>query len=89
LQGWYASRCDGDWEHGLGVRIETLDNPGWMLRIDLGGTDQAAVPFERVEVHRSEHDWYEAWVDDSTFQVACGPLNLGEAIHSFRTWCQP
>jgi hypothetical protein len=28
LQGWYATQCDGDWEHEYGVSIETLDNPG-------------------------------------------------------------
>ncbi len=32
LQRWYSAQCDGDWEHGLGVRIETLDNPGWMVQ---------------------------------------------------------
>ncbi|WP_239135544.1 Imm53 family immunity protein, partial [Actinoplanes derwentensis] len=24
LQGWYATQCDGDWEHEYGVSIETL-----------------------------------------------------------------
>jgi hypothetical protein len=28
LEAWYASRCDGEWEHGYGISIETLDNPG-------------------------------------------------------------
>lgn len=88
LQGWFARQCDGDWEHGSGVVIETLDNPGWSLRIDLDGTTRQLTPFERVEVHRSEHDWCVAWVDDSAFHAACGPLNLGEAIHLFRAWCQ-
>ena len=37
LQRWYVSRCDGEWEHGMGVRIETLDNPGWQVVIDSGG----------------------------------------------------
>jgi len=34
LQAWYVVQCDGDWEHTYGVKIETLDNPGWMLRVD-------------------------------------------------------
>jgi hypothetical protein len=38
LQGWYAAQCDGDWEHERGVKIETLDNPEWAIRIDLEGT---------------------------------------------------
>ena len=33
LQHWYESQCDGDWEHEFGVKIGTLDNPGWMVDI--------------------------------------------------------
>lgn len=35
LENWYSSNCDGDWEHGYGIRIETLDNPVWAVRINL------------------------------------------------------
>jgi len=88
LQGWFAGHCDGDWEHDRGITIETLDNPGWRVRIELGGTEQQSVAFDRTEVHRAEHDWYELWVDGTGFEAACGPLNLGEVIHAFRAWCQ-
>lgn len=36
LEDWYQSNCDDDWEHGFGVTIESLDNPGWSLTADLG-----------------------------------------------------
>lgn len=88
LQAWYAAQCDDDWEHAYGVRIETLDNPGWQLRIDLTGTPLAGVPYERSEVARGEHDWVFTWVTNDAFEAACGPLNLGEAIHTFRLWAQ-
>jgi hypothetical protein len=29
IQNWYAGQCDGRWEHSFGIKIETLDNPGW------------------------------------------------------------
>jgi hypothetical protein len=38
LQEWYAAMSDGDWEHELGISIETIDNPGWVVSIDLEGT---------------------------------------------------
>jgi len=38
LQKWYADHCDGDWEHEYGIVIETLDNPGWSIVIDLKNT---------------------------------------------------
>ena len=33
INGWFQSNCDGDWEHGFGITIETLDNPGWCVKI--------------------------------------------------------
>ena len=38
LEEWYARQCNGDWEHHYGVRVETIDNPGWRVRIDLAET---------------------------------------------------
>jgi hypothetical protein len=86
LQAWYATQCDGDWEHDYGVSIETLDNPGWFLRLDLQGTAMDGLTFAGQEIHRSKNDWFIARVVDDRFEVACGPLNLGEAIHQFRLW---
>ncbi|MFF7251477.1 Imm53 family immunity protein [Embleya sp. NPDC008237] len=39
LESWYASMCDGDWEHEYGIRLETVDNPGWDLTVDISETD--------------------------------------------------
>ena len=35
LQDWTKSQIDGDWEHELGVSISMLDNPGWILSVDV------------------------------------------------------
>lgn len=86
LQAWYVTQCDGDWEHAHGVQIDTLDNPGWHLRVDLADTPLRTVSFSQIEVHRSEHDWLVLRRDDATFEAVCGPLNLNEAIHAFRLW---
>lgn len=32
---WVKQQLDGDWENEHGVRIEILDNPGWLLSVDL------------------------------------------------------
>jgi Immunity protein 53 len=88
LQAWYTSQCDGEWEHTYGVEITTLDNPGWLLTVNLTGTDLESQVKPRSEIYRSEHDWCTSWTDDEKFHAACGPLNLGEAIHDFRRWAQ-
>ena len=86
LQGWYRAQCDGDWEHGYGVRLQTLDNPGWSLEIDLRGTALAEREFEDAELHRSEQDWWVCWLEQERFRAACGPRNLEEALQRFLDW---
>jgi len=54
LQSWYQGNCDGDWEHQFGIQIETLDNPGWLVKINLEGTLQEGVDFPAVKIDRSE-----------------------------------
>lgn len=89
LQAWYMSNCDGDWEHSYGVSIDTLDNPGWSVRISLVGSWLSDRPFERVTVERAEHDWVHAWVEGDDFRIMCGPLNLSEGLWMFREWVRP
>lgn len=86
LQVWYTAHTDGDWEHGSGVRIETLDNPGWSAEINLRGTELLGRSFERREIHRSEDDWLVVWIEDDKWNLACGPINLAEGLHYFRAW---
>jgi hypothetical protein len=56
LQRWYLDQCDGDWEHAYGITIDTLDNPGWSLRIDLTETPLSDREYRRAEAHRTEDD---------------------------------
>ncbi|NRQ31606.1 hypothetical protein HII36_07085 [Nonomuraea sp. NN258] len=84
LQSWYSSQCDGDWEHGYGVTIDTLDNPGWILKVDLVGTSLEGASKGSMEVDRSDDDWVRVWSDGVQFQGVCGPLNLGEMLDAFR-----
>jgi hypothetical protein len=86
LERWYRSQCNGDWEHGEGVEITTLDNPGWSIRISLADTDLQTRALERIEIDRSEDDWLRAWVDDDVWNAATGPLNLTEALGTFLAW---
>ena len=86
FQRWFESQCDDDWEHGNGIRIETLDNPGWFIRIYLEGTDVASKPFTAVEIDRTDEDWLRLWIEDEVWTAATGPLNLSEALASFLAW---
>jgi hypothetical protein len=55
LAHWYKSNCDGDWEYSFGLTIDTLDNPGWSITVDLDDTPLGDRPFEVVERLRALH----------------------------------
>ncbi|MFG1863456.1 immunity 53 family protein [Microbispora bryophytorum] len=83
LQRWYAAQCDGEWEHAYGVKIDTLDNPGWNIAVDLVGTDLEGHAFGWRSLDRTEDDWIHIRSDGRLFQGACGPLNLAEMVAEF------
>ena len=63
LQNWYAAQCDGDWEHHYGITIQTLDNPGWLVVINLAETPLEDATFQPVdESYRSEENWVDCRV---------------------------
>jgi hypothetical protein len=89
LQGWYASQCDGDWEHGCGIKIDTLDNPGWRLRIDLIDTDLEHHPFATREHQlQDDLDWWICKVENGRFNAAASPNNLVTVIDVFKSWVE-
>ena len=88
LQGWYARHCDGEWEHDYGVTIQSADNPGWVVTIDLVGTELAGRPFAEVKREASEHDWVWCFVRESAWQGGGGPHNLADVLAVFRDWAE-
>ena len=86
IQDRYAAQCDGDWEHGFGVKIETLDNPGWTVSIDLTGTALEDVEFTEISNIEPEIDWIQCSVQEGLFEGACGPRMLETLLSSFLDW---
>ncbi len=83
LQEWYLSQCDNDWEHSYGIKIDTLDNPGWTVTIDLAGTKLEGLVSARQRIDRDEDDWAQYEVRGQQFIACGGPLNLEELIDMF------
>jgi hypothetical protein len=86
IQEWYGAQCNGDWEHGYGIKIYTIDNPGWRVIINLEGTEFEARPFQIVSRLEPELDWIRCWVEGSTFNGAGGPQKLEEILQVFLNW---
>lgn len=87
LQNWYLSQCDGDWEHCNGVSIDTLDNPGWTVTVDLAKTCLSDRGFSEV-THQTEHEseWMRCRVVNQKFEGAGGPLMLEKILRVFLDW---
>lgn len=86
IHDWYATNCDGEWEHNYGVRIETLDNPGWAVDIDLVDTALEAIPFEVMKIDRTDEDWLQCRVEHNVFRARGGARNLEEMLEIFVNW---
>lgn len=88
IQKWYASNCDGEWEEDQGVRVETLDNPGWSVTVDLFETNLEEREFAPVACHESEESWMECRVEGKQFRGFGDPGKLEEILRIFIDWAK-
>lgn len=86
LQAWYATQCDGDWEHEYEIHIGNLDNPGWTVTIPLSGTELESVPFAEVKDMAPQRDWLRCWVEGGEWHGVGGPLMLRRLLRHFLEW---
>jgi len=94
LQRWYFERCNDLWEHTYDISIETLDNPGWLVKIELTGTPMQGVTLPEVggtvdhSGPKGTQDWLNCKVEDDRFIGAGGPLSLFLICDVFRNWVE-
>jgi Immunity protein 53 len=80
---WYTEHCDGEWEHGQGVDIATLDNPGWRVKINLRGTASEEAVLENVDIDKGEGDWLKCFKEGGKFNGAGDPSKLPVILEHF------
>lgn len=88
VQTWYQSQCDGDWEHEYGIKIDTVDNPGWYVVINLMGTECEGHHFSPAESEIDDTDWYFCLTRSNNFEASCSPCNLSKVLKIFREWVE-
>jgi len=92
IEEWYRQQCNGEWEHTYGVKIDTLDNPGWCVKIDLTMTDLENEPFSAIKKgvgsdgQPSESDWICCSVQNKVFDGAGDPSKLDDILRTFLDW---
>ena len=50
---WYTAQCNGEWEHRQGISVESTDNPGWWVKVDIRETPLHGRAFAPVEATRT------------------------------------
>lgn len=84
LENWYSEQCDGDWEHDYGISIQTLDNPGWNVTIELEGTG-ILLNDERWKLfEESDENWYGYKIENNVFNAAGDPHKLNLLLKIFK-----
>lgn len=76
------SNINGDWEHGLNIILQGLDNPGWMLDVRVfSGNDSNVSQRKSVRSFAREGDsWIEVFYEDGWLKMRCGVDDLDEAV---------
>lgn len=92
LMQWYARQCNGEWEHHRGISIESTDNPGWWVKIDLEGTPLQGRAFTAIKEgldangHPKAKRWLSCEIKDGQWHGAGDETRLGDIIKHFVTW---
>ena len=88
LEEWYKSNCDSFWEHDYGMSIETLDNPGWRVMIELHETQLEEKKFNNYAIDNGEDDWIECRVGEGIFHGSGDPSKLLRIIEIFKSFAE-
>ena len=97
LEEWFSAQCDGDWEHARGISVTTLDNPGWLVTVDLAGTrfekdaQDAALkvvgaPPSHLNGNVGGPDWMRCEIVGGQYKGAGDPKKLRLIVEQFRGW---
>ena len=94
LEAWFTRLCDGAWEHSWGVHIESCDNPGWWVKINLQNTPLQARAFteiaESVDAERFALGprWLSCHVEGDTWHGAGDETKLERILEVFLAWAE-
>ena len=88
LQQWYQSMCDGNWEHCYGVKIETSDNPGWIVEIDIIDTPLENKPFDTIHNGDTDDDYSICKIENGKFMGYGDATKLDDIPRCFLNWAE-
>jgi len=88
IQDWFVSHCDKKWDEIHCIKIETIDNPGWLVRIEISDTELVNKPFSEVDIDISESDWIMCRIKGGQFEGVGDATKLSRILQIFRQWAE-
>ena len=94
LQSWYTLQCNEEWEHRYGISIESCDNPGWWVKVELEGTALEGKPFTRIVANVDSQgfqlgeSWLHCHLDGSIWNGAGDESRLEQILELFLRWAE-
>jgi len=94
LQAWYSRQCNGEWEHSSGISIQSCDNPGWWVKINLAGTPLESLAFteiaEGVDARRFALGpvWLSCRSENGIWHGAGDETKLEHILEIFLAWAE-
>jgi hypothetical protein len=94
IAGWYIRQCDGEWEHHQGISIQSCDNPGWWVKIELKGTALESIAFNRTAENVDAQGfqqgprWLHCKVADGVWDGAGDETRLEQILELFLKWAE-
>ena len=91
LSAWFQQQCNGDWEHTFRVSLQSTENPGWWIKIDLRGTPlehKSFAPVLRGDFASGDPQppWLHCRVMDGVFHGAGDAQQLDVILQTFLAW---
>lgn len=84
LQDWYENICGGN--ICTGIKIETMNNGGWCVSIDLFNTAYEDENFDSVYIKKSDSCWFKCSKENDMFIGYGGVRNLEDILGVFYRW---
>jgi len=65
LLEWWQKQCDGEWEREFGLTVQSMADPGWIVKVDLAYTNYNLTKFKPVSTKSSDADWMECKIEQA------------------------
>lgn len=83
---YYCTLFQNDWKLTESIKIYTIGNPGWRLKVCLQGTKFAYKEFRKISFDNTENDWLRCYIENTIFEGAGGPFNFPDMFYIFIDW---